>query len=229
MDLNIKNEENEVVNKNVLKRHKTEIFNKPKGELNSNNTIEEEDINNKIFNGLLPKEIKKNNSNTKNKNLPNQENKNTKNLDKFLDNKLIDINLISFGDINSLYKFQNEDIKDKNNNNSKKNDGNILSRQYIEDKLLNKKKNNEKEIKIERNIWESKNIFKISEIHQGKANLVTENDIIFSIPAILLPFGAKIGDSFSFEIKSMEKELKYKNKKEKEIMEIQHKYLNENK
>ena len=75
---------------------------------------------------------------------------------------------------------------------------------------------------VERNERESKNIFKISDIKKGEALIITNNDIIFSFPACLLPKGAKLGDTFSLEIKSFENN--YKNKEFEEIEQIQKKY-----
>ena len=83
---------------------------------------------------------------------------------------------------------------------------------YIKSDLREKK---EKEIK---------NYFKISDIKKGEALLVTHDDIVFSFPACLLPRGAKLGETFSLEIKLFDKN--YNNKEKEEIEQIQKKYIN---
>lgn len=84
-----------------------------------------------------------------------------------------------------------------------------------------------KEEKIERNFSESKNYFRISSINQGYALVVTGDDVVFNFPAILLPTGAKLGETFTFDIKSLDTYFAYKNAKTKEIENIQKKYLPE--
>lgn len=132
------------------------------------------------------------------------------------------------------------------NNNNKDNllnyDNQKKQKNIVEERLLNKgfqSKNNNKSKDLfnefiptkqnmfkkplaERNERESKNIFKISDIKKGEALIITNNDIIFSFPACLLPKGAKLGDTFSLEIKSFENN--YKNKEFEEIEQIQKKY-----
>ena len=99
-------------------------------------------------------------------------------------------------------------------------------------KGLNIKKNKEnknnksEEMEIVRNYWESKTYFKISEINKGNAILVSVDDNIINFPAFLLPKGAKIGEIYNFEIKSMDKGFIYKNQKANEIDDIQKKFLN---
>ena len=82
--------------------------------------------------------------------------------------------------------------------------------------------NHSRKILVERNEKESKNSFRISDIKKGEALLVTHNDIIFSFPACLLPKRAKLGDTFSLDIKSFDSN--YKNKEFNEIEQIQKKY-----
>ena len=77
---------------------------------------------------------------------------------------------------------------------------------------------------IEKKEKEIKNYFKISDIKKGEALLVTHDDIVFSFPACLLPRGAKLGETFSLEIKLFDKN--YNNKEKEEIEQIQKKYIN---
>ena len=222
-----------------------------------------------------------------------QENKNSRNFDTYINenSNLIDLNFISFGDVNSLYNFQNgkldtinkkNDSKNKNiinqnnklvslnnklalnnpvnklNNNGSEEKANSLMVQKNKRKnsngsnneentvflnkqvlkinnlfdALNIKKNKENknnksdEMEIVRNYWESKTYFKISEINKGNAILVSIDDNIINFPAFLLPKGAKIGEIYNFEIKSMDKGFIYKNQKANEIDDIQKKFLN---
>ena len=92
----------------------------------------------------------------------------------------------------------------------------------------NKDKNNNKneEMEIVRNYWESRTLFKISEINKGNAILVSADDNIINFPAFLLPTGVKIGEIYNFEIKSMDKGFIFKNQKANEIDDIQKKFLN---
>ena len=92
---------------------------------------EEEDdyeIDTKIFNGLLAEDKKLNtiNSNSNNNDkITTQENKNSRNFDTYINenNNLVDLNFISFGDVNSLYNFQNgkTDIINKKSDSKNKN------------------------------------------------------------------------------------------------------------
>jgi hypothetical protein len=106
----------------------------------------------------------------------------------------------------------NKGFQSKNNNKSKD----------LFNEFIPTKQNMFKKSLVERNERESKNIFKISDIKKGEALIITSNDIIFSFPACLLPKGAKLGDTFSLEIKSFENN--YKNKEFEEIEQIQKKY-----
>ena len=235
--------------KNLKEKTKTEngISNQ-----NIENEISEEKEQNvsnltniKVFNGLVKEEkdvFKKLNKKSTNKNT-----KNNKDLDSFFnDKKMIDLNYISFGDcdnlfINNLPK-ESKKIEKLENNNKEINIENIKKQKNIvEERLLNKS-NQSKNINkskniinefmpnqnqfrktiVERNEKESKNYFRISDIKKGEALLVTHNDIIFSFPACLLPKGAKLGDSFSLEIKSFDSN--FKKKEFDEIEQIQKKY-----
>ena len=270
---------------------------------NQKENLEEEDedeIDNKIFNGLLieDKKLNTNNSNNNNDKITTIEKNNSRNFDTYINenNNLVDINFISFGDVNSLYNFQNGKIdinsnkkiesKNKNNLNSnnkmsplinklniknainnsptkiengseeklesqipaknkrKNSNGSLLVSNKNEEKAnflhkqifkinslfdgLNKidEKKNKKNEEIVRNYWECRNFFKISEISKGNAILVSVDDNIINFPAFLLPKGAKIGETYTFEIKSMDKGFIYKNQKANEVVEIQKKYIN---
>lgn len=270
---------------------------------NQKENLEEEDedeIDNKIFNGLLieDKKLNTNNSNNNNDKITTIEKNNSRNFDTYINenNNLVDINFISFGDVNSLYNFQNGKIdinsnkkiesKNKNNLNSnnkmsplinklniknainnsptkiengseeklesqipaknkrKNSNGSLLDSNKNEEKAnflhkqifkinslfdgLNKidEKKNKKNEEIVRNYWECRNFFKISEISKGNAILVSVDDNIINFPAFLLPKGAKIGETYTFEIKSMDKGFIYKNQKANEVDEIQKKYIN---
>ena len=306
-----------ILSNKYISTNKKDINNELKKELNINDKTDDEDekeIDSKVFNGLLDnKKLNTNNSNTNtidnntnsnNNIVTTKEKKNTRNFDTYINenNNLIDLNFISFGDVNSLYNPQNGksdinsnrnkilDSKNKNsinpNNKSspfknKLNIGNISNsspksiqngsnendiptplvknkRKNSNGSLLNsnsnnneitekensfflnkqifkinnlfgsKKAENSKENKktIVRNYWESRNYFKISEINKGNAILVSEDDNIINFPAFLLPKGAKLGETYTFEIKSMDKGFIYKNKKANEVDEIQKKYIN---
>jgi len=304
--------ENILSNKYI--ENKKDISKEIKKELNldqnlNGNSEEEDDIDNKIFNGLLA-EDKKTSTNNSIKNITNtikeKEKKNTRNFDTYLNenNSLVDLNFISFGDVNSLYNFQNGkldtnkriDSKNKNNINSNSNNnksprfknklnnennspkspksiengsedskspsgqkikrknsnGSLFSNNKdnndIKDNKDNKDKDNtlflnkqifkinnlfsdinkkdETKKEIVRNYWESKNYFKISSINKGNAILITEDDNIINFPAFLLPKGAKLGETYTFQIKSMDKGFIYKNQKANEIDNIQKKFLN---
>ena len=97
------------------------------------------------------------------------------------------------------------------------------SKEFINPFIVNKEKN--KEDQISRNFADSKNYFRISSIHQGNALVVTGDDIVFNFPAIMLPKGAKLGETFTIEIKSLDTSFAYKNEKAMEIENIQRKYL----
>ena len=126
-------------------------------------------------------------------------------------------------------------MKDKNSNNIK------IEKKYIEEILTNDNskttktmsfndpkeikeknmaKNNINDEKIERKEKECKNYFKISSIKNGVALVVTGDDAIFTFPAYLLPKGAKLGESFTLDIKLYD----INKNSEKEIEEIQKKY-----
>ena len=247
----------------------------------------EEDVSNltniKVFNGLIEennifKNLNKNNNNQKEKcNIKN--NKNNKN-EFSIENKMIDLNYISFGDCDNIFvnnintkkneedkkikkDSKNKEKKEKNSSHSKSknkkskhshskkqydnannNIRNIkIEKKYVEEILTNDsnkggktmsfndpKEMNDKKIKdsninneiIERKEKESKNYFKISAIKNGISLLVTGNDTVFNFPAYLLPKGAKLGESFTLEIKLHDNNI---NKKEiEEIEKIQKKY-----
>ena len=247
----------------------------------------EEDVSNltniKVFNGLIEenyifKNLNKNNNNQKEKcNIKN--NKNNKN-EFSIENKMIDLNYISFGDCDNIFvnnintkkneedkkikkDSKNKEKKEKNSSHSKSknkkskhshskkqydnannNIRNIkIEKKYVEEILTNDsnkggktmsfndpKEMNDKKIKdsninneiIERKEKESKNYFKISAIKNGISLLVTGNDTVFTFPAYLLPKGAKLGESFTLEIKLHDNNI---NKKEiEEIEKIQKKY-----
>ena len=131
------------------------------------------------------------------------------------------------------------DIKNEKNNNI--NENKKTQKNMVEERLLNKNnklnnsnqskdlftefiinQNNSRKTKVERKEKESKNCFKISDIKKGEALLVTNDDIIFSFPACLLPRGAKIGEIFSIEIKSLDNT--YNKNELNEIEQIQKKY-----
>ena len=245
----------------------------------------------KVFNGLIEGNniFKTLNSNT---NKPNNNTKNNNNKKEYIidDNKVIDLNYISFGDcdnffINNLNTKKNDEDKttkkecknrdkeknkekeknkDKNSNHSKSkskknrhnhskkkyeimkdknsNIKNIkIEKKYIEEiltndnskttktmsfndpKEINEKKmakNNITDEKIERKEKECKNYFKISSIKNGVALVVTGDDTVFTFPAYLLPKGAKLGESFTLDIKLYD----INKNSEKEIEEIQKKY-----
>lgn len=76
---------------------------------------------------------------------------------------------------------------------------------------------------IEKKEKESKNYFKISSIKNGVALVVTGDDIVFTFPAYLLPVGAKLGESFSLEIKLFNNI--YNKKEIEEIEAIQKKFI----
>ena len=193
----------------------------------------------KVFNGLV-KEEKDIFKNLNNKN-SNKNTKNKKDLDSYFnDKKNIDLNYISFGDCDNLFinnipkeskkieKQINKDFENKNkqkiiveerllnNNNQIKNLN--KSKELFNDFIPNK--NILKKTSIEKN--QTNNFFKISEIKKGEALVVTKDDIIFSLPACLLPKEAKLGDTFSLEIKLFNNEIKQKELEE--IGLIQKKY-----
>ena len=193
----------------------------------------------KVFNGLV-KEEKDIFKNLNNKN-SNKNTKNKKDLDSYFnDKKNIDLNYISFGDCDNLFinnipkeskKIEKQINKDFENKNKQKiiveerllNNNNQIKNLNKSKELFNEfipNKNILKKTSIEKN--QTNNFFKISEIKKGEALVVTKDDIIFSLPACLLPKEAKLGDTFSLEIKLFNNEIK---KKElEEIGLIQKKY-----
>ena len=256
----------EKINK-LKERTKTE--NGKISETKENEIIEEKEQNVskltdiKVFNGLVEEEkdvfknLNKKNNNKNTKNINDKES-NLNNKSK----KMIDLNYISFGDIDNLFinnlpqKKENEieeKIKDNQKKINKEKNKNIINisenkeiqKNIVIDRLLNRadqsknnktfdlfkydnefnpnKKMNKKAI-IEKKEKEIKNYFKISDIKKGEALLVTHDDIVFSFPACLLPRGAKLGETFSLEIKLFDKN--YNNKEKEEIEQIQKKYIN---
>ena len=253
----------------------------------------EEDTSNltniKVFNGLIEEDnvFKKLNKINKNANINNQNN-NKKDIDVYLnDNKMIDLNYISFGDCDNLFvnnntkkniehkkhkkDSKNKDKKDKDkdrdkssshskskskkkhshskHNNINNNIKNIkVQKKSIEEILTNDSNkrhqtmsfNEPNEIKdekinnnlkdnnvtynevIERKEKECRNYFKISSIKNGTALVVTGDDMVFLFPAYLLPKGAKLGESFTLEIKLFDNN--YSKKVKEEILQIQNKY-----
>ena len=182
----------------------------------------------KVFNGLV-KEEKDIFKNLNNKN-SNKNTKNKKDLDSYFnDKKNIDLNYISFGDCDNLFinnipkeskKIEKQINKDFENKNKQKiiveerllNNNNQIKNLNKSKELFNEfipNKNILKKTSIEKN--QTNNFFKISEIKKGEALVVTKDDIIFSLPACLLPKEAKLGDTFSLEIKLFNNEIKKKN------------------
>ena len=193
----------------------------------------------KVFNGLV-KEEKDIFKNLNNKNT-NKNTKNKKDLDSYFnDKKNIDLNYISFGDCDNLFinnipkeskKIEKQINKDFENKNKQKiiveerllNNNNQIKNLNKSKELFNEfipNKNILKKTSIEKN--QTNNCFKISEIKKGEALVVTNDDIIFSLPACLLPKEAKLGDTFSLEIKLFNNEIKQKELEE--IGLIQKKY-----
>ena len=193
----------------------------------------------KVFNGLV-KEEKDIFKNLNNKNT-NKNTKNKKDLDSYFnDKKNIDLNYISFGDCDNLFinnipkeskKIEKQINKDFENKNKRKiiveerllNNNNQIKNLNKSKELFNEfipNKNILKKTSIEKN--QINNFFKISEIKKGEALVVTKDDIIFSLPACLLPKEAKLGDTFSLEIKLFNNEIKQKELEE--IGLIQKKY-----
>ena len=193
----------------------------------------------KVFNGLV-KEEKDIFKNLNNKN-SNKNTKNKKDLDSYFnDKKNIDLNYISFGDCDNLFinnipkeskKTEKQTNKDFENKNKQKiiveerllNNNNQIKNLNKSKELFNEfipNKNILKKTTIEKN--QTNNFFKISEIKKGEALVVTKDDIIFSLPACLLPKEAKLGDTFSLEIKLFNNEIKQKELEE--IGLIQKKY-----
>ena len=193
----------------------------------------------KVFNGLV-KEEKDIFKNLNNKNT-NKNTKNKKDLDSYFnDKKNIDLNYISFGDCDNLFinnipkeskKIEKQINKDFENKNKQKiiveerllNNNNQIKNLNKSKELFNEfipNKNILKKTTIEKN--QTNNFFKISEIKKGEALVVTKDDIIFSLPACLLPKEAKLGDTFSLEIKLFNNEIKQKELEE--IGLIQKKY-----
>ena len=205
----------------------------------------------KVFNGLVKEEkdvFKNLNKKTSNKNTKNKNDLDSY----FKDQKNIDLNYISFGDCDNLFvnNIQKEEkIKDKQNikekdrfisnkeiDNNKIFENKKIEKKIIEEKLLNRNNqikninksknlfnlNDDKKTIVERKEKESRNYFRISDIKKGEALLVTKDDTIFSFPTCLLPKGAKLGDTFSLEIKLFNNN--YNEKELEEIKQIQNKY-----
>ena len=193
----------------------------------------------KVFNGLV-KEEKDIFKNLNNKN-SNKNTKNKKDLDSYFnDKKNIDLNYISYGGCDNLFinnipkeskKIEKQINKDFENKNKQKiiveerllNNNNQIKNLNKSKELFNEfipNKNILKKTTIEKN--QTNNFFKISEIKKGEALVVTKDDIIFSLPACLLPKEAKLGDTFSLEIKLFSNEIKQKELEE--IGLIQKKY-----
>lgn len=292
--------ENILSNKYIIKKDVNKEMQKDLNGNKNSKSEDEEEIDTKIFNGLLIEDKKSpNNTNNNNEKLATNEKKNSRNLDAYINenSNLFDLNFISFGDVNSLYNFQNGKIDinkqtelkninlnnkfspyknklnfiinspkkvkngseekyespsssppqtpskskrknsngsllNQNNDNKENNNSFFLNKQIFKlNNLLgnnNIRNENDNEIKKEivSNYWESKNFFRISEINKGNAILVSEDDNIINFPAFLLPKGVKIGETYTFEIKSMDKGFIYKNQKANEIEDIQKKFLN---
>lgn len=238
---------------------KNEELENDQNNINQEEENEEED-NIKVFNGLISKDKKKITEKEKQTELTNQNSNNNqnskkktikKNFEDFFcnNNSNIDLNLISFGELHSFNNFNNNSnniTSDINKNNNIIITKNILQdkidEQIEENKSINipeeileinndKNKNNLKTpIIVKEN--ESKNYFRISSIEQGNALLVTGDDTIFTFPAYLLPKGAKLGETFTFEIKAINSSKKSNNidssKECVEIDNIQKKYIKEN-
>ena len=113
------------INKEINKDSQLNKINNEKSE-----EEDEEEIDTKIFNGLLgeDKKLNTNNSNNINDKVTTKENKNSRNFDTFIEenNNLIDLNFISFGDVNSLYNFQNGKMDTINKKNDSKSKNNII-------------------------------------------------------------------------------------------------------
>ena len=292
--------ENILSNKYIIKKDVNKEMQKDLNGNKNSKSEDEEEIDTKIFNGLLIEDKKSpNNTNNNNEKLATNEKKNSRNLDAYINenSNLFDLNFISFGDVNSLYNFQNGKIDinkqtelkninlnnkfspyknklnfiinspkkvkngseekyespsssppqtpskskrknsngsllNQNNDNKENNNSFFLNKQIFKLNNLfgnnNIRNENDNEIKKEivSNYWESKNFFRISEINKGNAILVSEDDNIINFPAFLLPKGVKIGETYTFEIKSMDKGFIYKNQKANEIEDIQKKFLN---
>ena len=292
--------ENILSNKYIIKKDVNKEMQKDLNGNKNSKSEDEEEIDTKIFNGLLIEDKKSpNNTNNNNEKLATNEKKNSRNLDAYINenSNLFDLNFISFGDVNSLYNFQNGKIDinkqtelkninlnnkfspyknklnfiinspkkvkngseekyespsssppqtpskskrknsngsllNQNNDNKENNNSFFLNKQIFKlNNLLgnnNIRNENDNEIKKEivSNYWESKNFFRISEINKGNAILVSEDDNIINFPAFLLKKKKKIGETYTFEIKSMDKGFIYKNQKANEIEDIQKKFLN---
>ena len=292
--------ENILSNNYIIKKDVNKEMQKDLNGNKNSKSEDEEEIDTKIFNGLLIEDKKSpNNTNNNNEKLATNEKKNSRNLDAYINenSNLFDLNFISFGDVNSLYNFQNGKIDinkqtelkninlnnkfspyknklnfiinspkkvkngseekyespsssppqtpskskrknsngsllNQNNDNKENNNSFFLNKQIFKlNNLLgnnNIRNENDNEIKKEivSNYWESKNFFRISEINKGNAILVSEDDNIINFPAFLLKKKKKIGETYTFEIKSMDKGFIYKNQKANEIEDIQKKFLN---
>ena len=238
---------------------KNEELEKDQNSISQEEENEEED-NIKVFNGLISKDKnqnteKENHIESTNKNSNDNQNDSKKklikkNFEEFFssNNSNIDLNLISFGDLHSFNNFQNNsnntttdsNIENKNNltknilqdKNKELNKGNKLNRIEEENIEINSKNKNDEKTPIVIKENESKNYFRISTIKKGKALIVTGDDTILSFPAYLLPKGAKLGETFTIEIKAINSSKKINNinssKESIEIENIQKKYIKEN-
>lgn len=190
-------------NKNTKNKNDLDSFFKDKKNIDLN-YISFGDCDN-LFVNNLPKEEKikeKQNIKEKDKFIPFKKELND-NKNNIYENKKIQKNIVE-------ERLLNKNSQTKNLNKSKD-----LFTEFIVNQ------NNKKPI-VERKEKESRNFFKISDIKKGEALLITNDDIIFSFPACLLPRGAKIGQSFSLEIKSFDNN--YNKKELEEIEQIQNKY-----
>ena len=197
-------------NSNKNTKNKNDLDSFFKGEKNIDlNYISFGDCDNLFVNNLTREEKTKEKTNIKDKNkkeifIPNKK--------EIVDNKK-----------NNIYenkKIQKIIVEERllNRNNQVKNDN--KSKDLFTEFIINQNKN--KKPIIERKEKESRNFFKISDIKRGEALLVTNDDIIFSFPACLLPRGAKLGQTFSLEIKSFDNN--YNKNELEEIDQIQNKY-----
>ena len=195
-------------NKNTKNKNDLDSFFKDEKNIDLN-YISFGDCDNLFVNNLTREEKTKEKTNIKDKNkkeifIPNKK--------EIVDNKK-----------NNIYenkKIQKIIVEERllNRNNQVKNDN--KSKDLFTEFIINQNKN--KKPIIERKEKESRNFFKISDIKRGEALLVTNDDIIFSFPACLLPRGAKLGQTFSLEIKSFDNN--YNKNELEEIDQIQNKY-----
>lgn len=83
----------------------------------------------------------------------------------------------------------------------------------------------QKSEKLIDNYTTKNNFLRVAEVNNGLALVVTEDDMIFTLPAFLLPKGAKIGEYFEINIKAIDNNYYYQKIKAKEIDQIQKKYI----